>query len=118
YQVYAIKTVPYHNYQFIPLFIMQQLAEHYAGLRFDDEVGREYLERDIESINQHPLLKKFAAYVWDYIAQHHQGSGLHYAVNALNCLTKTECQELYYNYIHNSLTPGDLANGGSKRNGG
>lgn len=118
YQLYSLRVFNANSYQFIPLNIMKKLTEKFAKLTFTAGGGKVILEKDIASIAQYPILTKFAKYAYDYVNKNCTNSGLAFAVRAANILSKTEEQEMYHKYIHNSLNPATIPNGGDSRNKG
>lgn len=106
-----------NSYQFIPLEIMRDITEKEAHLIFEGK-GKNILEGDIKSvIAADGVLKKYRDYAHQYVMKNYETNQTHFKVDVTKALpTKEQQQQLYHNYIHNSLDVNTIANGSDHRN--
>lgn len=108
---YATRETEYH-YQFILAEIMKDIAVSRGQYKIPlGEVTD--IENDIKKMYKIPLLKKFRDLAHSYVMNNYSKKGTGYEAPLLS---EAEMQLIYNRYIHNSLSYGDIANGGTKLN--
>lgn len=117
-QVYANRKFTSNSYQFIPLQILKEITTKETPITFTNPKGKGILEKDIATIDNFALLKKFRDYAKNYVLQNYTKSGTQFMVKAGNTLSSEEQKQLYNQFIHNSLGPDTIANGSDSRNRG
>ena len=106
--LYANRTVKF-NYQLIPCNIMYEIAKRKAN--FSLKKGT-YFEKHLKEMKNISLLKKFHDSALNYVlANYKKNTGGH----KVPFLAEAEMQGIFNEYIHSSLTYGDIANKGTIR---
>ncbi|AWM79319.1 hypothetical protein DKL61_02515 [Gammaproteobacteria bacterium ESL0073] len=103
YEVRANRTVNGNAYQYIPLKLMQILAEDSGVAKFTHPIGLPEIKKVYSEVSADPILAKFNAYVTKQgLAQYKTAATFDFhPINA--DLTEAESQYMYHEYIHASL---------------
>ncbi|MDY6450664.1 phospholipase effector Tle1 domain-containing protein [Acinetobacter faecalis] len=105
---FANRTIKFH-YQLIPCSIMYEIAKRKAN--FSLKKGT-YFEKHLKEMKNISLLKKFHDTALTYVlANYKKNTGGH----KVPFLAEAEMKVIFNEYIHSSLTYGDIANKGTLR---
>lgn len=107
--IYAKRIVPYKDYQFILANGLKKIAEQ-EGLKFQGD-GIDTLNDNITEMLSHSVLQLLDQYTSQYLLQHYKEAGFYQIDLNQSKLQPDQQKELYGNYLHNSLVPGDITHG-------
>ena len=105
---FANRSIKFH-YQLIPCNIMYEIAKRKANFSIKKD---SYFEKHLKEMKNISLLKKFHDSALNYVLTNYkENTGGH----KVPFLAEAEMQAIYNEYIHSSLTYGDIANKGTIR---